>query len=63
MDDRLDVLVGKYCPVCGSISQKSAARCPECARFIQACTLRKEAPPPEERPSNRDIDHTILHES
>jgi uncharacterized Zn finger protein (UPF0148 family) len=58
MDDRLDILVGKEsCPVCGSISQKGTARCPECGTFHSGIHLEeREPPPPEERLENRDID-------
>ncbi len=58
MDDRLDILVGKEsCPVCGSISQKGTARCPECGTFHSGIHLEeREAPPPEERIANRDVD-------
>ena len=60
MGDRLDILVGKEsCPVCGSISQKGTARCPECGTFHSGIHLEeREAPPPEERVSNRDLDPT-----
>ena len=58
MADRLDVLVGKEsCPVCGTISQKGTARCPECGTFHSGIHLEeREAPPPEERLSNREVD-------
>lgn len=58
MADRLDVLVGKEsCPVCGTISQKGTARCPECGTFHSGIHLEeREAPPPEERMSNREVD-------
>lgn len=58
MDDRLDVLVGKEsCPVCGSISQKGTARCPECGTFHSGIHLEeRDAPPPEERFADREID-------
>ena len=58
MDDTLDVLVGKEsCPVCGTISQKGTARCPECGTFHSGIHLEeREAPPPEERNSNREVD-------
>lgn len=58
MADKLDVLVGKEsCPVCGTISQKGTARCPECGTFHSAIHLEeREAPPPEERISNREVD-------
>lgn len=58
MADRLDVLVGKEsCPVCGTISQKGTARCPECGTFHSGIHLEeREAPPPEERISSREVD-------
>ena len=58
MADRLDVLVGKEsCPVCGTISQKGTARCPECGTFHSGIHLEeREAPPPEERMSSREVD-------
>ena len=58
MSDRLDVLVGKEsCPVCGTISQKGTARCPECGTFHSGIHLEeREPPPPEERMSNREVD-------
>ena len=58
MDDALDVLVGKEsCPVCGTISQKGTARCPECGTFHSGIHLEeREPPPPEERISNREVD-------
>ena len=58
MADKLDVLVGKEsCPVCGTISQKGTARCPECGTFHSGIHLEeREAPPPEERLSNREVD-------
>ena len=58
MADKLDVLVGKEsCPVCGTISQKGTARCPECGTFHSGIHLEeREAPPPEERMSNREVD-------
>ena len=58
MADRLDVLVGKEsCPVCGTISQKGTARCPECGTFHSGIHLEeREAPPPEERLSSREVD-------
>jgi len=57
MADRLDVLVGKEsCPVCGTISQKGTARCPECGTFHSGIHLEeREAPPPEERMSSREV--------
>ena len=57
MADKLDVLVGKEsCPVCGTISQKGTARCPECGTFHSGIHLEeREAPPPEERISNREV--------
>ena len=60
MDDILDVLVGKEaCPVCGTISQKGTARCPECGTFHSGVHLEeREAPPPEERMTNREVDPT-----
>ena len=58
MTDKLDVLVGKEsCPVCGTISQKGTARCPECGTFHSGIHLEeREAPAPEERMSNREVD-------
>lgn len=58
MADKLDVLVGKEsCPVCGTISQKGTARCPECGTFHSGIHLEeREAPPPEERISSREVD-------
>ena len=58
MADKLDVLVGKEsCPVCGTISQKGTARCPECGTFHSGIHLEeRDAPPPEERMSNREVD-------
>ena len=58
MADILDVLVGKEsCPVCGTISQKGTARCPECGTFHSGIHLEeREAPPPEERISSREVD-------
>ena len=58
MADKLDVLVGKEtCPVCGTISQKGTARCPECGTFHSGIHLEeREAPSPEERMSNREVD-------
>ena len=58
MSDRLDVLVGKEsCPVCGTISQKNTARCPECGTFHSGIHLEeREAPTPEERVANREVD-------
>lgn len=58
MADRLDVLVGKEsCPVCGTISQKGTARCPECGTFHSGIHLEeREAPSPEERISSREVD-------
>jgi len=60
MDDILDVLVGKEsCPVCGTISQKGTARCPECGTFHSGVHLEeRDAPPPEERMTNREVDPT-----
>ena len=61
MADKLDVLVGKEsCPVCGTISQKGTARCPECGTFHSGIHLEeREAPPPEERMSNREVDPSV----
>ena len=61
MADKLDVLVGKEsCPVCGTISQKGTARCPECGTFHSGIHLEeREAPPPEERISNREVDPSV----
>ena len=58
MPDQLDVLVGKEsCPVCGTISQKGTTRCPECGTFHSGAHLEeREAPPPEERNLDREID-------
>ena len=58
MADKLDVLVGKEtCPVCGTISQKGTARCPECGTFHSGIHLEeREAPSPEERISSREVD-------
>ena len=58
MSDRLDVLVGKEsCPVCGTISQKNTARCPECGTFHSGIHLQEREPPtPEERVANREVD-------
>ena len=58
MADKLDVLVGKEsCPVCGTISQKGTARCPECGTFHSGIHLEeREAPPPEEKISSREVD-------
>ena len=58
MADILDVLVGKEsCPVCGTISQKGTARCPECGTFHSGIHLEeREAPSPEERISSREVD-------
>ena len=60
MSDRLDVLVGKEsCPVCGTIAQKGTARCPECGTFHSGVHLEeREAPPPEERQIDRNVDPT-----
>jgi len=60
MSDRLDVLVGKEsCPVCGTISQKGTARCPECGTFHSGIHLEERAAPtPEERASSREVDPT-----
>lgn len=58
MSDRLDLLVGKEsCPVCGTISQKGTARCPECGTFHSGLHLEDREPPtPEERVKARTID-------
>ncbi|MDP6869735.1 MAG: hypothetical protein QGI21_03055 [Candidatus Poseidoniaceae archaeon] len=56
--DGLDTLIGKEsCPVCGTISAKGTARCPECGTFHSGVYLEeRDAPPPEDRPSERDVD-------
>ena len=58
MADKLDILVGKEsCPVCGSISQKGTARCPECGTFHSGIHLEDREPPaPEERVAERSFD-------
>ena len=58
MTDSLDVLVGKEsCPVCGTISQKGTARCPECGTFHSGIHLEeRDAPTPEERIASREVD-------
>ena len=57
MSDQLDVLVGKEsCPVCGTISDKGAVRCPECGTFHSGLHLEERpAPTPEERQKSRNV--------
>ncbi len=56
--DGLDSLIGKeFCPVCGTITAKGTARCPECGTFHSAIHLEeRKPPPPEERMVERSID-------
>ena len=58
MSDPLDALVGKEsCPVCGTLTQVGTARCPECGTFHSGIHLEeREAPSPEERTSQRELD-------
>lgn len=60
MVDKLDLLAGKEaCPVCGSIAAIGTARCPECGTFHSGVHLEeRQAPTPEERPTERDINPT-----
>jgi len=57
-EDKLSVLAGKQsCPVCGSISNKGATRCPECGTFHSGIHLEeRSAPTPEERVAARLVD-------
>ena len=60
MIDKLDCLAGKEaCPVCGSIAAIGTARCPECGTFHSGVHLEeRQPPPPEERPTERNINPT-----